>query len=77
MQHDGRYKGPPGKRGGFKGGKKGPKEEKKPMDKDELHDQLDKELAQHNAKIGGNTEIYAKMQQDKLNEELTKFREGE
>ena len=45
------------------------------MDKKALQDQLDKELAMHNAKIGGNTEIYQKKQVDKLNEELTKFRE--
>jgi hypothetical protein len=30
------------------------------MDKEALQDQLDKELAMHNAKIGGNTEIYQK-----------------
>ena len=45
------------------------------MDKEAQRDELDKELAMHNAKFGGNTDIYQKLQQDKLNEELTKFRE--
>ena len=60
---------------GFKGKKPQRDQDKKPMDKEALQDQLDKELAIHNAKIGGNTEIYAKKQHDKMNEELTKLRE--
>lgn len=58
MHHKGRG-GPPPRE--FKGGKKGPRDQdKKPMDKEAQHDQMDKELAQFNAKNGGNTEIYAK-----------------
>lgn len=56
----------------------------KPRDKEKEHLQLDKLLHEHNAKTGGNTEIYEKKKeeymiqeqkkkQDDLNEQLKKF----
>ena len=49
----------------------------KPRDKEKEHLHLDKLLAEHNAKTGGNTEIYNKRKQDNLNEELKKFMEAQ
>ena len=38
-----------------------------------MTDLLDKQLAAHNAKTGGNTEIYEKRQQANLDEQLKQF----
>ena len=64
--HRGRSGGPHGKKGGKDDQPKATKEERQAQ----FEDQLNRELAMHNGRIGGNTETYNEMEMDKLDQQL-------